>query len=63
MLNVNFIRLKDSCIEKRIYYQPKYTNSWVVCEIKKSNDYEWKLIVTGDTVDVMVQLLQIFQKL
>ena len=48
MLNVNFIRLKDSCIEKRIYYQPKYTNSWVVCEIKKKqwlwvevNSYWW----------------------
>ena len=52
MLNVNFIRLKDSFIEERIYYQPKYTNSWVICDIiLKSNDYEWKLIGNGHTVD------------
>ena len=56
MLNINFIRLKDSCIEENIYYQPKCTNSCVVCDIilKISNDYEWKLIVNGHTVDVPV---------
>ena len=33
MLNINFIRLKDSWIEQRICYQPKYTNSSMVCDI------------------------------
>ena len=53
MLNINFIRLKDSCIEERIYYQPKYTNSSMVWDIilKTSNYYEWKLIVNGHTID------------
>ena len=53
MLSINFIRLKDCCIEERIYYQPKYTNSCVVRDItlKISHDYEWKLIVNCHTVD------------
>ena len=53
MLSINFIRLKDSSIEERIYYQPKHTNSCVVRDItlKINNDYEWKLIVNGHTVD------------
>ena len=53
MLNINFIRLKDSCIEERIYYQPKYTNSSMVWDImlETRNYYEWKLIVNGHTID------------
>ena len=53
MLSINFIRLKNSCTEEKIYYQPNYTNSCVVCDItlKISKDYEWKLIVNGHTVD------------
>ena len=53
MLSINFIRLKDSCFEKRTCYQPKYTNSCVVCDItlKMSNDYVWKLIVDGHAVE------------
>ena len=53
LLSINFIRLKDSCIEERIYYQPKHTDSCVVCGItfKISKDYEWKLIANGHTVD------------
>ena len=53
MSNISFIRLKVSCIEERIYYQPKYTNSCVVCDIvlEINNDYEWKLILNGHTVD------------
>ena len=56
MLNINFIRLIDSCNEERIYYQPKHSNSCVVCDItlKVSKVYEWKLIVNGHTIDGLV---------
>ena len=51
MLSINFIRLKDSCIEERIYYQPNYTNSCVVCDITLKISKECKLIVNDHTVD------------
>ena len=53
MLNINFIRLKDICIEENIYYQPMYTSKCVICDsiLKISNDYKWKLIVNGHKFD------------